>query len=106
MELQRSWDTALSSLEGELRPLVDRLHWSFDRAMRSALTNIGTVSASPIWRYCVAVKYGFPDIAAAFHAKALADYVFQKTVYDAAWGDRIPQELRLEGEALRAQMLT
>lgn len=104
--LRSQYDLALLSVQGILGPYVTRMGWAYPRALRSVLSNMVQVIASPLFRYCMAANEGLPDVAAAFHDEALGEYVFQKAAYDEQWGDRIPAELRRDAEEIRATMLS
>lgn len=56
---------------------------------------------SPLFRYCLAVRAGFDDLAAEYAEDALADYFWSSEAYDAAWGDLIPERLKPAADELR-----
>jgi hypothetical protein len=67
-----------------------------------------TAELTPLYRYCVARLGGADDVAERFWREAFQMYIFDRDAYDAAWGDRIPEELRAAadhfyGEVLRCQ---
>lgn len=53
---------------------------------------------SPLYRYCLAVKGGFDDVAALYKDEAMHDYLWAKDAYDAEWSEWIPAPLREEAE--------
>ena len=103
---RREYDLALLSVRSQVEPYVAQLGWDYRRALRSALSNKVMVQASAMFRYCIATNEGIADVAEMYHDSALSDYVFQKTAYDEAWGERIPAVLRQEAEEIRATMLS
>jgi hypothetical protein len=68
-------------------------HMDVEAAARRALHD-PTNDLSPLYRYCVGKLGGADDVAARFKQEAFRMYVFDRETYDAAWGERIPQELR------------
>jgi hypothetical protein len=97
----------LNAIRAEMLPLQDALRWDHSRALRCALSNERSVSASPLTRYCLAMEYGHYDIAESFYDRALLQYAFQKQVYDAVLpAGTIPQRLCTEAESMIRSMLT
>lgn len=100
-----SWE--VEAIRSEMLPLQVGLRWDHARALRCALSNERSVSASPLTRYCLAMEYGHNDIAESFFDRALLQYAFQKQIYDMVLPEgSIPQRLRTEAEALIRSMLT
>jgi hypothetical protein len=64
-----------------------------EAAARRALHD-PTADLSPLYRYCVGRIGGADDVAERFERDAFQMYIFDRNAYDAAWGDRIPKELR------------
>jgi hypothetical protein len=75
-----------------------------DAAARRALHD-PTTDLSPLYRYCVARLGGADDVAERFEQEAFRMYVFDREAYDAAWGDRIPQELRKAADHFYSEVL-
>lgn len=104
-EVRRSYDADLFSVKRFFLPIMQRLNWDQARATRYALFNVTQVFATALFRYCLATSEGLTDVAEYFHNTALLQYVFQREIYDAAWGDKIPAGLRHEGDDLRARIM-
>jgi len=102
---RKDYETHLLMVQGEVLLMTRGLGWEYQRALRYALFNVSTVTASPLFRYCLAFLEGLADVAAHFHDQALLTYVFQKELLDAAWAEKIPAPLRQEGEGLRQRIL-
>lgn len=97
----------VEAIRCEVVPLQDALKWDYSRALRCAISNERSVSASPLTRYCLAMEYGHTDVAASFYDRALLQYAFQKQVYDEVLpAGSVPQQLRTEAEKLIRSMLT
>lgn len=75
------------------------------RAIRNGLLNVVDIQAPALFRYCFATQEGYADVAAMYHDRALHQYVFQRELYDRAWGERIPEPFRLEGEEVQKRLL-
>ena len=84
-------------------PFTVNLGWdpvrSLDYALRSP-----TCGASPLVRYCYAVSASL-EVAPVFLERALLQYVFQMSDYDAVLGNRIPADLRDAAEQCRRQLV-
>lgn len=102
--LRQLWERSLVAVQCEVRPLVEIGHWPYHQALRYALANTRTVSAPAIFRVCLAASEGLTDVVEFFYPAAMADYVFQQTDYDTAWGERIPASLQVEAKQLRVAM--
>lgn len=59
---------------------------------------------SALFRYCLAVKAGFDDLAADHADTAMQEYFWAKEIYDAEWGDWIPPGLKEQAEARQAAL--
>jgi hypothetical protein len=59
---------------------------------------------SALYRYCVATRLGFDDIAAEHASTAFTEYFWSKDAYDEVWSDWIPESLRAEGTALAERL--
>ena len=79
-------------------------HMDVEAAARRALHD-PTTDLSPLYRYCVGKLCGADDVAARFEREAFRMYVFDREAYDAAWGDRIPQELREAADHFYSEVL-
>jgi hypothetical protein len=53
---------------------------------------------SPLFRYCLAVKAGFDDLADKYRDAAMHEYFWAKDAYDEVWSEWIPEELRMLAE--------
>lgn len=107
VEIQTKFNWEIDAISCEILPLQTGLNWEYSRALRCALSNERSVSASPLTRYCLAVEYGHHDIAESFFDRALLQYAFQKQIYDAVLpAGSVPQRLRTEAESLIRSMLT
>lgn len=106
-EACQEFDRGLSEVQGEVVLLTGgELRWEYSRALRQVLLRSRTgCSASALFRYCLASSEGLADVCSHFYASALVQYVFRKDVYDAVWGARIPEGLRLEATRLRRRLL-
>lgn len=62
-------------------------------AWRQAITN-PTDPLTPLFRYCVARNQGWEDIAEMYQGQAEYQYDFSPEVYNAVWGDWLPDDLR------------
>jgi hypothetical protein len=82
--------------------LYDRM--DVDAAARRALHD-PTTDLSPLYRYCVGLLGGADDVAERFAREAFRIYVFDRSAYDAAWGDRIPAELREAADHFYGEVL-
>lgn len=94
----------VKSVKTRAKLLEHGLNWDFAKAMRDALQTHGSVYASALARYCMAVEYEFEDLAQVFYDEALIQYLFQKQFYDAAWAGCIPSQLRDHAAALLEKM--
>lgn len=65
-----------------------------------------TSSLTALFRYCLAIKSGRPDIAEVFHRPALMQYVSSMDAYDHVWSDWIPSNLRMEAQELCGSLAT
>jgi len=102
LRLQLVQDT--SSIRVMVKSLMEALGWEHIAALKHSLFDIGQVSARPLARFCVAVEYNLPEVAAHYRRRALLQYVFQKRQYDKAWAGCIPETLQAEGAALVERM--
>lgn len=75
--------------------------WTDQQVHRAALTS-GALQLSALFRYCVAVKYGYQDLAEEFFDRALMQYMGRQKEYDLVWGsDWLPPAL---SEAARVML--
>lgn len=102
--LAQQLDYELMLVQAELVPLM-RAGREYVRAVRYAVSASFT-KISTLLRYCIMVQEGQQDLAAVYHDRALFQYTFQKAAYDSAWGSRIPELLKEEGETLRRQIIS
>lgn len=96
--VRASADRELNSIRRYMSRLETGLKWPKDRARRLAVSDFLEVEASAFTRYCVAMEFGLSELAARFHARALAEYTFQKVVFDEVWAGCIPAALQQEAE--------
>ena len=75
--------------------------WAEDE-IRSYILLDATLELSALFRYGVALESDLHHVADAFRERALLQYMFARSAYDDAWGDRIPPDLR---RAAKAAML-
>lgn len=63
------------------------------------------VSATPLLRYCLAVRIGLPGVANHYCEAAMVEYVFDMENYDAAWGPAIiPEAFRTAALGLQSRI--
>ncbi len=86
----------------EIRYLMRAYGIDEARAGREALTETG-VALSSLFRYCVARRVGDDVLADHFMEGALRLYLFNRSAYDASWGDFIPAELKDAARQLRSR---
>lgn len=94
----------LNQIQISVLPLTANLGWDYRRALDYALKS-PTCGASPLIRYCVAVKEALP-VASEFRERALLQYVFQLDDYDDLIANQIPPELRDDALAIRRRLLS
>ena len=85
------------------------VHQLFDKmdveaAARRALYD-PTTDMSALYRYCVASMCGAADVAEQFKQEAFQMYVFDREAYDATWGERITDELRMAADRFYEEVL-
>lgn len=66
---------------------------------RSVLLDAGN-QLSPLFRYCAAASQRWLDAVAQLHDAALLQYMTDRKIYDQAWGNFVPNSLRLEADIL------
>jgi hypothetical protein len=96
-------------MEDDMLGFAARLHEVFyhmdvEAAARRVLRD-PTAELSPLYHYCMCKLYGLEDAAAKFEQKAFQMYVFDRELFDVAWGDRIPRELRKAAELFCQEIL-
>lgn len=101
-QLETMLISSQARLDAASKPMILNLGWEKERAVRYCLNSANMVNLSPLFRYIMAKQYRLIPIAEQLHQLALLQYVFQMTLYDAAWGDFVPIELRQEALRLRA----
>ncbi|TXH46332.1 MAG: hypothetical protein E6Q97_29770 [Desulfurellales bacterium] len=85
--------TYIRSLEIELGKLRHTPGYTNDtERMREALACVDT--GPPLFRYCVAVRYGVSDVADALRARALLEYRMNRELLAGGWAALIPAEWR------------
>ena len=94
----------LDSIQAYMLTLATVGDVSAVEAMRIALFNVARVTATPLSRYCVAMREGIEDVADYYFRRALLQDVFQKDVYDSIMAGMLPESLRDEATMLRAQL--
>jgi len=63
-----------------------------DAAVRFVLNDVGR-TMSALFRYCVAVVYGLPEVAARWRTAAVAQYRKNEKAYNEHWGRILPADL-------------
>jgi hypothetical protein len=79
-------------------------HMDVEAAARRAFHD-PTNELSPLYRYCVGKLGGADDVVERFEREAFQMYVFDHKLYDAAWIDRIPQELQDAADYFYSEVL-
>lgn len=72
---------------------VKRIGISWADVLRSVLES-GYLPISALVRYHVAYEAGFDDLLESFYDAARRQYLTKPEIYDAAWGERIPEIIR------------
>lgn len=91
---------------GVATPFVETLGWDWKKAIRYALGDLAAIGVSALTRFCVAAQTELPDVAERCRDRALLQYLWESDVYNAVWGDQIPEDFRQEAEELRALLLS
>ncbi len=98
-DLQNQVESDMNQIQIHKLPFTVNLRWPENKALDYTLRN-PACGASPLIRYCYAVAASLP-VAAEWHERALTQYMFQMSDYDAILQDRIPTQLK--GEALECR---
>jgi len=93
-----------NSVTRSVTSLAHGMGWDHNRALTYTLKNTQMVQATALFRYCKAWSSGLNNISAYFQAAALVQYVFRQALYDAAWGDFVPESLRQDAVDLRSRL--
>lgn len=75
-----------------------------DRLAALTLIGPGFRTASPLFKYCLAMRGSMADVAAVYKMDALMQYVFQRQQINEAIGADIPESLRAEADSLYARL--
>jgi len=79
---------------------ADRYSITADQATGRILRDTSR-ELSALFRYCMAVAKGYPDIAELYREDAFRHYAFNADAYDSVWGDVVPDDFRTDVAALR-----
>lgn len=82
----------------KLRPCRAR-GWSDKDITRAVLGN-QLIPLSALFRYCIAKKEGYDDLAEEYKVEALTQYLAYPDAYDRIWGEWIPSDFRSEARQL------
>lgn len=109
MVKQRLIDQQTATLAADQESLMTwtwhfRTYCSFpeDKARRTALMS-GRSELSPLFRYIMALKYGYEDVCNEYRRPALYTYIWNKVLLE-GWRKIIPPELDKEAEEFRASL--
>lgn len=97
-EQQKKSFAMAASKHGRVFPDADEAE-----CLKAAITR-DTVALTPLYRYCVAVGEGLPEIAEMYEQDALNQYHLSPTLYDKVWGGWIPEQLRKQSERARVPL--
>lgn len=103
-QLARQLTANQNALRAAAEPMVAALGWDHNRAVRYCLNTTSMANLTPLFRYALAAMMGFQEVTARFRERALLQYVFQQSAYDASWGSFVPLELRQAAEDLRRHL--
>jgi hypothetical protein len=73
-------------------------------AIRSSVLLDGSIPLSALFRYCVALQEGLPNIARRYRVAAAVQYVRDRRAYDKAWGTLIPTDFKRQAKKLYGRL--
>lgn len=100
--LRRSLASDQNQIKVHVLPFTVNLKWETRKALNYVLRDV-KCGASPLVRYCTAVREQLP-VADVFRERALLQYMFQMADYDELIGEDIPQELKAEARQIRQRV--
>ncbi len=83
----------------KLKPCRASRGWTDVDIRRSVIGN-GMIPLSALFRYCIARKEGDDDLADAFYAEALIQFLSQPDDYERIWIGWLPNEIRMHARQL------
>lgn len=93
-ELAREFDNDRRSLFGTVLAYTAGPKWPQEKALRYALANTTTVSATPLYRYCAAWQADYLDCVEYYRERALLQLLFHRDEYAQVYGTTLPMTLR------------
>lgn len=102
-ELAREYDNDRRSFFGTVMTYTSGPKWPEEKAVRYALANDTRVYATPLYRYCVAHKWGFDDFVDFYCERAMLQLLF-RSEYAQVYGEFLPMTLRTAVTDLRSRI--